>query len=323
MRNGGEYVKECVFSILNQTLQNFNLIVLDNCSNDGTLQWIESLNNNKILIYPSEKSLSIEENWGRIKDVLKNEFITIIGHDDLLHSDYLKTMNELISEHPNASLYQTHFRYIDANGNFVRHCLPMDEKQFGFEFLACHMNRTLDSMGTGYMMRSADYDRVGGMPSHYPNLLFADYELWIKLSNIKYKATAKNECFSYRLAYSTSRITNGMQYQQAFEQYVYFIGELKIKDKAFENVIAQYGKNMLMYYCESLAHRLLKTDYKLRKLSVKKYISKCKEYAAMLIPGENFQPEKNLPIKAALIIDSNLFTRTIFFYFKSVTAKYQ
>ena len=109
VRNGGEYVKECVHSILSQTLNDFNLIVLDNCSTDGTLQWIQSLHDERIIIYPSNKPLTIEENWARIKEVKKNEFMTLIGHDDLLCTDYLETMEALIAQHPSASLYQTHF----------------------------------------------------------------------------------------------------------------------------------------------------------------------------------------------------------------------
>jgi glycosyltransferase involved in cell wall biosynthesis len=63
VRNGGEYVKDCVSSILAQRLSAFNLHILDNYSTDGTLQWIESLNDSRIIIYPTKKPLSIEENW--------------------------------------------------------------------------------------------------------------------------------------------------------------------------------------------------------------------------------------------------------------------
>ena len=89
VRNGGEYVKTCVNSILSQTEQDFNLIVLDNCSTDGTREWLASLQNKKIIIYPADRPLTIEENWARAIDVPKNEFITLIGHDDILHPDYL------------------------------------------------------------------------------------------------------------------------------------------------------------------------------------------------------------------------------------------
>ena len=76
VRNGGEYVKDCIASILAQTLQDFNILVLDNCSTDGTVEWLQSLKNEKIIIIPANRPLSIEENWSRVKDISKNQFIT-------------------------------------------------------------------------------------------------------------------------------------------------------------------------------------------------------------------------------------------------------
>src|SRR5690349_19976291 len=129
VKNGGQFVKECIQSILNQTDHSFNVIILDSGSTDDTLSYIESLHDYRIELYTTNKPLTIEENWSRIKEVSKNEFITIIGHDDLLMPDYLKIMTQLIKAHPHASLYQTHFRFIDSNGNFVRSCKPMAEVQ--------------------------------------------------------------------------------------------------------------------------------------------------------------------------------------------------
>src|SRR5436853_2941731 len=92
VRNGGEYVKACINSILSQTCQDFNVLVLDNCSTDGTSEWLISLQNEKISIIPADRPLSIEENWARITTIPKNDFITLIGHDDLLYPDFLENI---------------------------------------------------------------------------------------------------------------------------------------------------------------------------------------------------------------------------------------
>src|SRR5688500_18219442 len=92
VRNGGEYVKECVNSILSQTYTGFNLHVLDNCSSDGTYEWISSINDSRIVIHRSETPLTIEKNWERVLSISKNEFITLIGHDDVLDGNYLQVM---------------------------------------------------------------------------------------------------------------------------------------------------------------------------------------------------------------------------------------
>ena len=118
--NGGEYFKLCVKSILGQSFSDFNLLVLDSGSSDGSIEWIKGLNDNRIKIYPTEKRLTIEENWTRIRSIPRNEFMTIIGHDDLFDKNYLQQMDELINHYPDASLYQSHFRFIDAAGSIMR-----------------------------------------------------------------------------------------------------------------------------------------------------------------------------------------------------------
>ena len=316
VHNGGSYFKECVNSILSQTFPDFNLIILDNNSTDGTSEWLQQHTDPRIIIHHSSVSLSMTENWARIKDVPKNEFMTIIGHDDILLPNYLEIMNALIEQHPNAGLYQTHFNYIDADGKIIRPCQPMDEKQGAGDFLKCHIYQTLDSMGTGYLFRSADYDRLGGIPTNFPNLMFADYALWIQLIGLSYKATSSNTCFEYRIHNSTSKQTNGDLYCEAFEKYVAFLVEFSMLNNEVQATVQKHGHQLLMYYCESLSHRLLKTPIQNRKRTVSSYINMCKEMAKNLIPGQSFHPLNNWKIFAALLFDSNAITRKLFYLVK-------
>lgn len=290
--------------------------MLDNCSTDGTREWLESLNDKRIIIHPSEKPLSIEENWARIKSIPKNEFITLIGHDDILCQNYLLVMNDLIQQHPSASLYQSHYQYIDSNGNVLRNCLPMDEVQRAYEFLALYMCNLIESTGTGYMMRSKDYDNCGGINPDYNNLIFADFALWIDLMKISYKATSFEIAFRYRIHDSVSKITNGDQYQQAFDKFLQFVIQKANEDDKIKMVSERYGKRFLMYFCEALSHRVLKTPRDQRQITVRNLIKKYKNYATHLIPDQDFDPEKKFRINIAKVIDSTVVGRELFFFLK-------
>ena len=318
VKNGGEYAKECVDSILSQTLQDFNLIVLDNCSTDGTSQWLQSLNHNRIVIHESTKPLSIEENWSRIISAPKNEFITLIGHDDVLNKNYLEIMNKLIQQHPTASLYQAHFQYINASGGLISNCKPMDERQFAHEFLAFYMCQMIDSTGTGYMMRAKDYDKIGGMNTSFDKLMFADNALWIDATLLSYKATCVEMGFKYRIHDSVSKVTGGQEYQQAFEKFLKFIINRSEENDAIKLVVRRYGKEMLLFFCESLSHRILKTPIHQRQIIVKDFIEKCKFYASVLVPGQNFEPEKKFNINIAKFLDNSSLGRNLFWLFKKL-----
>lgn len=321
VRNGGAYLKECINSILNQTLPDFKLQVLDNCSTDGSREWIESLGDQRITIYPADRPLTIEENWSRITTIPKNEFITLIGHDDILFPNYLQTMDLLIAKHPDATLYQAHFSYIDSNGNLIRNCKPMDEVQSAAEFLSFFLANQIDTMGTGFMMRSRDYDACGGIPPRYPNLLFADFELFINLSKPGYKATSHEPAFSFRIHQSTTTTSSDLKFHESFAIFIDYIYSLK-KDPEFDAVIKRYALDFLNLYCKGLSHRLLRTPMSKRQgKSVEYFISLTKSYADKLVPGNNFDPEKQFSVKFARQIDNNPVSRALFLLFKKVRTK--
>jgi len=198
VRNGGGYFQECVRSILAQTYKDFELVVYDNCSTDGSLEWIRSLRDRRIKIFPSVVSLTIEDNWGRILTGPKKEYMTIVGHDDLFYPYYLEEMFVLIERYPEALLYQTHFHIINAAGRTMRKSLPMPISENGPAFLKARLLYLRDSFGTGYVFRSVDYERVGGVPG-YKNLMFADDALWLKLMGTGTMVTSPKPCFSYRI----------------------------------------------------------------------------------------------------------------------------
>lgn len=321
VHNGGEYVKYCVNSILSQSVSDFNFHILDNCSDDGTLEWINSLKDSRIIVYASQKPLTIEENWGRIVAIPKNQFMTLIGHDDLLEPDYLQIITELIKKFPDASLYQTHFKYIDNKGQIIRNCKPMDEVQSASEFLYSFLTNSIDSMGTGYMMRSLDYDALGGIPK-YPNLLFADFELWIKLTKKNFKATSSEIGYSFRLHQSMTKNSSDIKFHKAFGQFIDYLESLKKSDKKMADVVEKHSVEFIKFYCRGLSHRLLRTDIKRREgLTVGSFLKECKSYADRLAPGNDFEPTQERSVKLAKQIDSNFLTRSAFLFFKKIYPK--
>lgn len=318
VRNGGSYVKECIESILAQNLQDFNLLVLDNFSTDDTTKWVSSLKDSRINIYRSDRPLSIEENWARIVNIPKNEFITLIGHDDILHPDYLSVMDDLIHKYPEASLYQTHFHYIDSNGKKIRDCKPMSEIETGADFLKSFLQNRIDIMGTGFMMRSKDYDAIGGLQD-YPNLLFADFELWMNLTKKSFKATSPKSCFSFRLHISTTTSSSDIKMQNAFERFVLYLSTLKKESSDYNESLNQYGEEFIRVNCKGLSHRLIRTPITNREgLTVTTFIKKCKEYADLLIQNNQFDPASIPSIRIAQLIDSNPIGRYLFLMFKKM-----
>lgn len=321
VKNGGEYLKECVNSILSQTYTSFDFIILENASTDDTLSWLKTVKDTRIKIFSSRESLSIEENWARILEVQKNEFITLIGHDDILDPHYLETMNELINQYPDASLYQTHFRFIDSAGQKIRSCKPMEPVQSPYKTLSHFLANETDIIGTGFMMRARDYDAIGGIPA-YPSLLFADFELWTKLAGISYMAVSPRESFAFRIHQSTTTTSTDIKMVTAFSKFIDFLYAQLQLNKDFAKAIHENAESLLDFYCQGFTSRILRTPVKNRQgLTVNAIVDKFKVYAGLLLPGKKYQPETKRAVKIASLIDRSALGRNLFLLFKKIYNK--
>ncbi len=317
VRNGGEYIKICINSILAQTVTNFNIHILENCSTDDTPAYLKSLTDPRISVHPATASLSIEKNWERILSIKRNKFMIIIGHDDYMYPGYLAAIKNLIYKYPDASLYQTHFNFIDERGEIVRNCKPMQAVQTVSDFFT----ETIEN-GGGFMMRSTDYDAVGGIPM-YPNLFFADFALWLKLSRLSYKASDPGMLFSYRVHdQNTSAVSADEKYHAGFELFVNYLQDLKKEDKEFSEALNMHAINILSIYCKGLSHRLLRTPLKERNnLTVATVLKKYQGYADRLIDNNHFNFSKIRGMQLAGFIDSNMVTRNVFLLLKKLYPK--
>src|SRR5574341_383211 len=229
VHNGEQFIAAALGSVLSQTYPHFNIVILENCSTDKTLDTIHTFDDPRIEIIPSSQPLSIERNWARILDLDLNEYMTILGHDDLLYPDFLQEMVALTQREPEASLYHSHFYFIDIHGKIIDTCQPMPYQETSDQFLAGLHRFEYDSYATGYVMRSDDYLSEGGIP-RFPDLMYADHFLWYTLAKKSYKVCNQKVLFAYRIheksaAHTTKLLTlydASKAYLQALSQTAHF-----------------------------------------------------------------------------------------------------
>lgn len=94
--NSKEYIEECIESILNQTLDDIEIIVVDAGSTDGTLEIIKDYarNNSKLNVFlSSKKSYGGQVNQGMSN--ARGEYISIVESDDFIKEDMLESLYAL------------------------------------------------------------------------------------------------------------------------------------------------------------------------------------------------------------------------------------
>lgn len=202
VRNGGDYIRSAIDSVLAQSRSDWLMVVLENGSSDDTLAIVESYCDPRIIVIPAKNDLGIEQNWARVHQILSQgemygQFATLIGHDDILYPSFLDAIEKLHAQYPTAGLYQTSFDLIDQDGLLIRPCRPIPEYESTMDFLAARGWGLRDSFGTGYVFRVDDYLRVGGIPN-FPMLLYSDDLLFAYLAQSGGKACTPEPHCAYR-----------------------------------------------------------------------------------------------------------------------------
>ena len=78
-----EYLQEAIDSILNQTYRNFELIIIDDCSQDESVDYIKSINDNRVRLLINDKNSGPAVTRNRGLEVAKGKYIAIMDSDDI------------------------------------------------------------------------------------------------------------------------------------------------------------------------------------------------------------------------------------------------
>ncbi len=117
--NGEKTIIETIESVLNQTFQDFELIVINDGSQDSTLEIVSCIQDSrmKVLSYPNA-GLAASRNRGISHAV--GEYISFIDDDDLWTPDKLEAQLKVLQDNPEAAVAYSWTDYIDESSKFLR-----------------------------------------------------------------------------------------------------------------------------------------------------------------------------------------------------------
>ena len=104
--NRRRWIGACLDAINRQTYRNFEVIVIDDCSSDGTVEWLKSSSKyDFVRLHEQEKNggASVARNTG--VRLARGELITFIDSDDLLEPEHLETAVAAFRQYPNLGLF--------------------------------------------------------------------------------------------------------------------------------------------------------------------------------------------------------------------------
>lgn len=174
--NNNRFLAESIDSILNQTYDNLELIIVDGHSTDGSIDIIQSYvekDPRVNLIFDNGEGVGAATNIGC--RAAKGEFIARMDSDDVSFLDRIEIEATFLTRNSDFVLVSSAAEYIDEEGNHIGRSFPITSEKAIKRFLltANCINQPMA------MFRREAYEKVGG----YPPLIFVeDRVFWCKLA---------------------------------------------------------------------------------------------------------------------------------------------
>ena len=118
--NRSNYLKSAIDSVLKQTCQEFDLYILDNCSNDNTREVVESFSSDKIKYIVNESNLGMVGNWNRALETGNNDLLNIFHDDDMLEPDFVSKVLDFYDKHSDVIFLHTAVTIIDNENKKIK-----------------------------------------------------------------------------------------------------------------------------------------------------------------------------------------------------------
>lgn len=117
--NHAPFLQQRIDSVLNQTHQNFEVIILDDCSTDNSKEILEQYRNDprvKKIVYNEVNSGSTFKQWQKGMALAEGQYIWIAESDDFADKRFLETVLDPFRSHPDLILSYCQSMMVDENG---------------------------------------------------------------------------------------------------------------------------------------------------------------------------------------------------------------
>ncbi len=207
--NGEKYLKEAVESILNQSLKDFEFIIIDDGSTDKSLSIIKEFQNKDgIIKVISRKNEGLIFSLNEGIKMAQGEYIARMDADDISMLDRLEKQIKFIEDN-NLAVCGAWAEAVDDSGNKIKELNypPVSEKIKTFALL--HNPFIHPSV----IFRKDVFEKVGGYKMFFKHI--EDYELWTRIV-FKYKTgNIQEELLKYRM--HEEQITNKYHFSMIFK----------------------------------------------------------------------------------------------------------
>lgn len=249
--NRRRWIRECLDAIASQTYSNVETLVIDDCSTDGTAEWLRSDPRYAFAcVHAQPKNAGASEARNTGVRMSQGDLVTFIDSDDVLEPKHLETAVEAFRRYPNLGLFCCDARMIGPDGEVLQggrtwHELNSEIKHYPVRSGLRSLEEVFlfSNSFPGFTLRREVFDKIGYLnQAIFP---LDDYDLALRVAGSGYdiyychQPLARYRSHGGNLSGSANGIKVGREklrcLQQALERYP----ELRALGRAVDRRLAE------------------------------------------------------------------------------------
>ncbi|MBC7766807.1 glycosyltransferase [Arenimonas sp.] len=223
--NRAHFIKQAIDSVLSQTFQDWELLIVDDCSTDNTKKIISTYSDDRIRYIQNPENLGITENRNKALSLSTGEYVAVLDSDDYwIDTNKLSLQNDFLDQNNNYALIGSNMIIVDEQGKTIKK-VTYPYVNFLIKNLLLMKNLFCHS---SVLYRKQEILNLGGYDVTLP--IWEDYDMWLKIG-LKYK------------------LANLSQYTTAYRKHTNQSNSIKIKigKDTQKFIIEKYKKSYLGY----------------------------------------------------------------------------
>ncbi len=243
-RNGSRYLNDAIQSCVEQTHQDWELIIVDDASNDATPDIIQQWKgrDTRIRSLRNERNRKLPASLNRGFAEARGAFLTWTSDDNLYRPPALATMLEFLKSHPQVGMVYADYTLIDEDGNVLR-VQPVGNPT-GLVYSNC--------INCCFLYRREVMREIGDYEERF--VLVEDLDYWLRVAKRFQLAPLHQDLYLYREHRHSLTATREFDVRKARERVLYcHLCSARLFD-------ARARANGLMSLCRTAQHGSRKKD---------------------------------------------------------------
>jgi glycosyltransferase involved in cell wall biosynthesis len=269
--NNGIFFKDCYDSILAQTYQDFEVIIVDDASADNSVEIMSELikGDPRFKLFVNEQNKGCGFTKRKLAELATGDYCGYLDPDDTIVPEALETIVNALELNPAASLASSKYYLVDADLNITRACTHTKPVPDGYSFLT--YGRGVVTAFAGF--RKALYDKTDGIDAKFKRAV--DQDLYFKLEEVGEIVYVDEFLYLYRKN-ENSISSNDNVFKARYWHYVAmkdaYLRRKRNGTTAINFTPAEFRKMESDYYITRIHHETAKKHYRKKYYFVVKSI---------------------------------------------------